>query len=133
MQRQTRRLQAEPFCKRGNESVENRSVVTAVDGKSADGTLDDPPRLQRMTSMPFPAVTIQSDHAGRRRNIASVPEAAEVLLMSWPIHDGAKLKLARQKCLDALDGREAITDARAAFIEAAKEADIFLDYPLLTK
>jgi Protein of unknown function (DUF982) len=116
----------------GNEPVENRSLATAVDGKSADGTLVDQPRLQRMTSMPFPAVTIQSDHAGSR-NIASVPEAAEVLRMSWPIHGGAKLKLARQKCLDAHDGRVAITDARAAFIEAAKEADIFVDYPLLTK
>jgi hypothetical protein len=90
-------------------------------------------RLQRMTSMPFPAVTIQSDHAGRRRNIGSVPEAAEVLLMSWPTHDGAKLKIARQKCLDALDGRVTITDARAAFIEAAKEADIFVDYGRLSK
>lgn len=86
-----------------------------------------------MTSMPFPFVTIQSDHAGRGRNIASVPEAAEVLLMGWPIHDGAKLTIARQKCLEALDGRVAITDARAAFIEAAKEADIFVDYPLLRK
>ena len=101
--------------------------------KSVIGTPAEQRRLQRMTSMPFPRVTIQSDHAGRRRNIASVPEAAEVLLMGWPIHDGAKLTIARQKCLEALDGRAAITDARAAFIEAAKEADIFVDYPLLTK
>ncbi len=85
-------------------------------------------RSGRMTSMPFPTVTVQSDHSGKRRNIASIPEAAEFLLMGWPVHDGVKLKLARKRCLDALDGRETVTNARAAFIEAAKEARIFIDY-----
>jgi hypothetical protein len=77
---------------------------------------------------PFPSVTIETQHAGKPRNIASVPEAAEVLLMNWPIHDGVKLKAARQKCLDALDGKVTITECRSAFIEAAKEARIFVDY-----
>jgi hypothetical protein len=77
----------------------------------------------------FPSVTIEIQPAGKSRNIASVPEAAEVLLMDWPIHDGVKLKAARQKCLDALDGKVTITECRSAFIEAAKEARIFVDYP----
>ncbi|MBA8881097.1 DUF982 domain-containing protein [Phyllobacterium myrsinacearum] len=79
-------------------------------------------------SMEFPSVTIQTYHSGKSRNVTSVPEAAEVLLMNWPVHDGAKLKVARQLCLDALDGKTTITQARAAFIEAAKEAGVFVDY-----
>ncbi len=79
-------------------------------------------------STPFPAVTIQFRHAGKCQNITSVEQAAELLLMDWPIHDGTHLKVARQKCLDALDQLTTVTDARAAFIEAAREANIFVDY-----
>ena len=48
--------------------------------------------------------------------------------MKWPIHEGQKLKAARQYCFDALDGKASAADARSAFIEAAKEAHIFVDY-----
>jgi hypothetical protein len=77
----------------------------------------------------FPRITIETQRGEKPRNIGSVPEAAECLLMSWPIHDGAKLKAARQKCLDALDGKVTVGECRSAFIEAAKEARIFVDYP----
>jgi hypothetical protein len=80
-----------------------------------------------MTS-PFPCVTIQIQRGGKPRNISSAPEAAEFLMLNWPIHDGAMLKIARQKCLDALDGKVAISECRSAFIDAAKEARIFIDY-----
>ena len=78
---------------------------------------------------PFPRITIETQRGGKSLNIGSVPEAAECLLMNWPIHDGAKLKVARQKCLDALDGKVTISECRSAFIEAAKEARILVDYP----
>ncbi|MEK1855560.1 MAG: DUF982 domain-containing protein [Phyllobacterium sp.] len=77
----------------------------------------------------FPRITIETRRGGKLRNIGSVPEAAECLLMNWPIHDSAKLKTARQKCLDALDGKETTSECRLAFIEAAKEARILVDYP----
>ncbi|UXN57872.1 DUF982 domain-containing protein [Phyllobacterium zundukense] len=79
-------------------------------------------------SHPFPPVTIESRRLGKPENICSVTEAAEFLLMKWPVHQGPKLKAARQRCFDALDGNASAADARSAFIEAAKEADIFVDY-----
>jgi hypothetical protein len=79
-------------------------------------------------SHPFPPVTIESHRLGKPKNICSVTEAAEFLLMKWPIHEGQKLKVARQRCFDALNGKASAADARSAFIAAAKEADIFVDY-----
>lgn len=79
-------------------------------------------------SYPFPPVTIESRGLGKSRNICSVSEAAEYLLMKWPVHEGQKLKAARQRCFDALEGKASAADARSAFIEAAREADIFIDY-----
>jgi hypothetical protein len=38
------------------------------------------------------------------------------------------LKAARLRCLDGLDGKASAAEARSAFIEGAKEADIFADY-----
>jgi len=79
-------------------------------------------------SYPFPPVTIESRRLGKPKNICSISEAAEYLLMKWPIHEGQKLKAARQCCFDALDGKASAADARSAFVEAAKEAHIFVDY-----
>ena len=77
----------------------------------------------------FPRITIVAHRDGKPLNICSVLEAAECLLLNWPIHDGVKLKVASQKCLDALDGKATISECRSAFIEAAKEARVLLDYP----
>ena len=85
-------------------------------------------RIFAMMSQPFPPVTIESYRLGKPKNISSVTEAAEFLLMKWPLHEGQKLKAARQRCFDALDGKASAADARSAFIEAAKEAHIFVDY-----
>ena len=48
--------------------------------------------------------------------------------MQWPVHEGKKLKAARQLCRDVLDGKVSTAEARSAFIEAAKEAAILVDY-----
>lgn len=79
-------------------------------------------------STAFPRVTVKSNGVSGLCHVVSVEQAAELLLLDWPVHDGAKLKMARQKCFEAIDGRLPAAEARAAFIEAAKEAYIFVDY-----
>jgi hypothetical protein len=44
----------------------------------------------------------------------------------WPIKSSKKLTAARQACLDALHGKITCIKARHAFIEAAREADIYI-------
>jgi len=78
-----------------------------------------------MRDLPFPYVTILTDQSGKARNICSVEEAAEWLVMYWPIEKGEKLMEARQACRDALEGRITCTKAREAFIDATKEAGIY--------
>lgn len=84
-----------------------------------------------MRDLPFPYVTILTGVPGNKRNICSVAEAAEWLVMYWPIKEGKKLIEARQACRDALAGRITCTKARSAFIEAAREADIYIDHKRL--
>jgi hypothetical protein len=79
-----------------------------------------------MVDLDFLAVTIEIDRAGELRNVSSVTEAAEVLMMQWPRHKGKALAAARQACLDALEGKETVENARAAFIAAAGEARILV-------
>ncbi|MBB3237372.1 DUF982 domain-containing protein [Phyllobacterium endophyticum] len=64
--------------------------------------------------------------SGETKSVASVGEAALWLVEHWPVQ-GEKFKLARQACLDALDGEITCTECRDAFIEAAREADIYVD------
>jgi hypothetical protein len=79
-----------------------------------------------MRDLPFPYVTILSDTPGQVRNVRSVAEAAELLVLYWPTRVGEKLLEARQACQDALDGEITCTQARQAFIDAAKEAGIYV-------
>lgn len=79
-----------------------------------------------MRKLPFPYVTVMTVHIGSMRNIASVDEAAEFLLEDWPVKHSSKLTAARQACLDARHRKITCTEARDAFIEAAREADIYI-------
>jgi len=79
-----------------------------------------------MRKLPFPYVTIMTHQVGRTHNVSSVEEAAESLAMNWPIKSSDQLSTAKQACLDALEGRIMCTAARDAFIEAAKEAGIYI-------
>ncbi|PIO46252.1 DUF982 domain-containing protein [Phyllobacterium zundukense] len=63
---------------------------------------------------------------GKMRDVSCVEEAAENLAMNWPLKTGPKLSAAKQACLDALEGKILCTEARDAFIEAAKEAEIYV-------
>jgi hypothetical protein len=63
---------------------------------------------------------------GKMHDVTSVEEAAENLAMNWPVKDGPMLSAAKQACLEALEGRITCTEARTAFIEAAREANIYI-------
>jgi hypothetical protein len=56
--------------------------------------------------------------------VASVEEAVETLAnVSWP-ERGPRHRDAYETCLKALDGHRSAADARAEFLEAAREAGI---------
>ncbi|WP_271899410.1 DUF982 domain-containing protein [Candidatus Phyllobacterium onerii] len=84
-----------------------------------------------MSKLPFPYVTIAADEAGNTKNIASVGEAALWLIEHWSQRGSDKFEAAKRACLDALDGKMTCTDCREAFIEAAKEAGIYITHQRL--
>ena len=83
-----------------------------------------------MRELPFPYVTV-TDQFGQARNIASVGEAAIWLVAHWPIRSSDKLQVAKQACLDALAEKVTCTACRNAFIDAAKEAGIYVTHKRL--
>ncbi len=59
--------------------------------------------------------------------VERVAQAADILLNRWPAKTGRYHVAARKACLGVLDGVKEIRYARAAFINAAIEADILVD------
>jgi hypothetical protein len=84
-----------------------------------------------MRNLQFPYVTILTGDVGKMRNITSIEGAAEFLLYHWPQPSGEKLTAARKACMDALHGKITCTTARDPFIEAAKEAEIYVGQQIL--
>jgi hypothetical protein len=78
-----------------------------------------------MRDLPFPYVTI-TDQFGNTKNIGSAVEAEIWLVAHWPVRNADKFKTAKRACLDALAGKATCTSCRNAFIEAAKEAGIYI-------
>jgi hypothetical protein len=74
------------------------------------------------------AVCVHGRLAGDVRNISSAREAVEWLLYEWPeaMIDSVKARVARQACLNALEGAGETADARQAFRAAAGEAGILI-------
>jgi hypothetical protein len=68
---------------------------------------------------------------GRSGNIIftveRVAQAADILLNRWPAKTGRFHIAARKACLAALEGLKEARYARAAFINAAIEADILVE------
>ncbi|QFY64070.1 DUF982 domain-containing protein (plasmid) [Rhizobium grahamii] len=58
------------------------------------------------------------------RHIGSLRDVAETLIISWPSDDGEEYMTAIKACLEAIHGRVAAHEARAALIRAAEEAGI---------
>lgn len=71
-------------------------------------------------------VELEIHGPGKYRNVLSTREAAELLLMNWPVEGGEAHLLARRACLAVLEGEEQPEVARQAFIKAAEEAGIFI-------
>ena len=83
-----------------------------------------------MRELPFPSVTITTD-LGKSKDIESVGVAALWLVAHWPMQTGDKYQAARQACLEAWDEKVTCTACRDAFIEAAKEAGIYITHKRL--
>jgi hypothetical protein len=60
------------------------------------------------------------------RTITATRFARECLLTLWPDHYGPAYLAALKICAAAMDGTASGADARTAFIEAAREADILV-------
>jgi Protein of unknown function (DUF982) len=72
-------------------------------------------------------VVIETRRIGQLRNVGSVTEAAECLVASdWPRPHGPQHRAASRACLRVLAGEISPEAARRAFIEAAREAGIFV-------
>eukprot|EP01132_Coremiostelium_polycephalum_P011196 gene11196-13720_t len=71
-------------------------------------------------------VAVRLGIAGQRM-IYSTWEAVECLKIHWPRNHGPKYRKALQSCMDALDGWKPAYKARRAFVDAAREAGIFLE------
>ncbi|GMB80553.1 DUF982 domain-containing protein [Shinella zoogloeoides] len=71
-------------------------------------------------------VTFETQKLGVYRTIASTEEAARALLTDWPVHSGHAFMKAQKVCLAVLEGRKKAADARAAFLKAAEEANVFV-------
>jgi hypothetical protein len=83
-----------------------------------------------MEDRPFNAVRIMTSKTGRMLVVTSVRRAAEQLLDYWPIDRGEKLSAARRALVSCLERKLTPGAARAAFIEAAKEAGNYVDEPI---
>ena len=58
------------------------------------------------------------------RTVTNTHDAARCLLSKWPDQSSKAYHRAKGMCLDALEGRKPDEDARTAFIDAAREAQI---------
>ena len=60
-------------------------------------------------------------------NVERVAQAADILINRWPVVTGQRHMVARKACLAVLEGTREAWVARAAFINAAIEADILVE------
>ncbi|ANM10036.1 hypothetical protein AMK06_CH01591 [Rhizobium sp. N541] len=80
--------------------------------------------MQALTEIRFPSpVRVVSQN--RSLIVSTVWEAVEYL-KRWPNKRGRDYRVARQHCLDALDGLRSPRAAQASFITAAKTAGLLL-------
>ncbi|MGO7540596.1 DUF982 domain-containing protein [Rhizobium ruizarguesonis] len=56
--------------------------------------------------------------------VATLGQAAEMLMDGWPVDDGEEYLIAIRACRDAIHGEVPSEDAREALIHAADEAGI---------
>lgn len=73
-------------------------------------------------------VTVEVPKAGEFRHVGSALDAVDCLYSCWPGPQGDTHRMAINICLAVLDNDKPTSASREAFIAAAKDADIFVDY-----
>jgi hypothetical protein len=71
-------------------------------------------------------VVIQPGRIDRDRVVTNVRDAAHLLLREWPVQASEKRQAAMEACLRVFRGEGSARHARQAFIDAAKDARIFV-------
>ena len=66
--------------------------------------------------------------SGSIQNVLNARQAAELLARHWPDAGTEKHRNAHHTCLEVLNGRKAPELAREAFVAAAREANILVEY-----
>ncbi len=79
-----------------------------------------------MRDLSFEHVMIQSPRSGTVLNVTSVEQASELLENGWTKQCGPKHAAAVEMCANALKEKASVDDARIAFVEAAKEIDVYV-------
>jgi len=75
----------------------------------------------------FDIVTITTSQPGQMLNVTNTRQVAELLTGNWPAHSrGKAYTMAVKACMDHIEGKKSGEDVREAFIEAAKEARVFI-------
>ena len=78
----------------------------------------------------FAPVTVLSSQPGKMISINSPDDATTLVLEQWPFErSGPKLTTAKKILLACLAGECSVAVARVAFIEAAREANIYITPP----
>lgn len=80
-----------------------------------------------MEDKPFKEVTVMTRQLGKMKVITSIMQAAEFIVNEWPGEETERLDIAKHALLECYDGKLSPGVARMAFIEAAKEADIYVE------
>jgi hypothetical protein len=80
-----------------------------------------------MENLSFAHVTIKSPRTGIVMTVATVAQACEVLEKGWTVSCGPNHAIASRLCRAALENKASIAEARASFIEAAKEVDAYVE------
>jgi hypothetical protein len=73
-------------------------------------------------------VSIAEGISGHVVHVENAAEAAAMLTKSWPRDGSAKQKAAWRACAAAMRGEAAPDTARVAFVEAAEEARILVEF-----
>ncbi|ATU93162.1 DUF982 domain-containing protein [Phyllobacterium zundukense] len=79
-----------------------------------------------MRDLSFEHVMIQSPGSGTVLNVSSVKQASELLAHCWTKQCGPKHEAAMEICANALKEKASAEEARLAFVEAAKEIDVYV-------
>jgi hypothetical protein len=75
----------------------------------------------------FAPVVIRDTRSGAKRTISTVHDAANFLLEEWPVTPDKLFGAVATACRAFMRGNASTDEVRAAFIEAAKEAGIYVD------